>query len=70
MTVKFIGNLTLDSNEVTIGDEIEFSIGRNNGSYPVYVQTNEQGNVVMAVIDFDGVLLEEDTDFILEYGDE
>ena len=68
-TTKFIGNLILDSNEVVIGDEVEFLISRDNGSYPVYVQTNEQGKVVMAVIDFDSILLEDETEFILEVGE-
>jgi len=69
--IEIIGYLTYESDEVIINDEIQFSMVHNSGSYPVYVQTNKEGKVEMAIIDFDNVFLrEEGPAFILEYGEE
>ena len=39
------------------GLAVAMSSGYGDGQYPVYVQLNEDGRVVMAVIDFNDVLL-------------
>jgi hypothetical protein len=41
------------------GSAVVMSTGYGDGAYPVYVKLNEDGRVVMAVIDFNGELDEE-----------
>lgn len=41
------------------GEAVALSTGYGDGAYPVYVKLNEDGRVVMAVIDFNGELDEE-----------
>lgn len=36
------------------GKAVAFSTGYGDGSYPVYVKTNQDGRVSMVVIDFEG----------------
>jgi hypothetical protein len=50
---------TIKDNYGSIGGglAVAMSSGYGDGQYPVYVQLNEDGRVVMAVIDFNDVLL-------------
>lgn len=41
---------------------VTFSTGYGDGLYPVYAQLNEDGRVVAVVIDFDGLIDNEDED--------
>ena len=49
---------TINSNygELGISQAVVFSTGYGDGIYPVYVKLNEDGRIVMAVIDFEGEL--------------
>lgn len=53
---------TLNKNYGALGTHaaIVMSSGYGDGLYPVYVRTNEDGRVVMAVIDFNDELLEDE----------
>lgn len=45
--------------EIGDGRAVAMSSGYGDGQYPVYVQLDEDNRVVLAVIDFNGVLLGE-----------
>lgn len=48
--------------ELGSGQAVAFSTGYGDGVYPVYVKLNDEGRVVMAVIDFNGELEDESDD--------
>ena len=45
--------------ELGTADAVAFSTGYGDGLYPVYVKLNDDGRVVMVVIDFEGELDDE-----------
>lgn len=53
---------TLQDNygELGNGSSVVMSTGYGDGVYPVYVKLNEDGRVVLAVIDFNGELQDEE----------
>lgn len=58
-------NATLSENgfgEIGEGSAVVVSSGYGDGYYPVYVKRNEEGRIVMAVIDFDNNIDIDDED--------
>jgi hypothetical protein len=43
-----------------LGNAVSVSSGYGDGYYPVYVKINDEGRVVMAIIDFDSNLMPEE----------
>ena len=56
--------VNLDKGYGTLGtaDAVTFNTGYGDGLYPVYGKFNEDGRLVMAIIDFNGELEDEDQD--------